>query len=305
MSCAPILVTGAPRSGTTWVGEMLAKAPGVGYVHEPFNPLTDPGIAGRPFSRFLAYVTEENDGPPAEALSRALRFSYNWRRQVPTLRTPRDVARTSRDGLRFRRLRTGGARPLVKDPIAVFSAPWMAQRFGMEVVVTIRQPAAFVASFKRLRWHHDFASMLDDRRLIGDRLAAYEPEIRALAQQPGDLVTEAVLLWRVIYGTVAQYRTEHPEWQYVRQEDLARDPVTQFEKLYAALGLDFDDRIRAAVEAHSSALNPDRLAKAHGTRLDSRASLEGWRKVLTDDEVEQVREGARDVASSFYAEGEW
>jgi hypothetical protein len=31
----PILVTGAHGSGTTWVGKLLALAPGTGYAHEP------------------------------------------------------------------------------------------------------------------------------------------------------------------------------------------------------------------------------------------------------------------------------
>ncbi|HUH21151.1 MAG TPA: hypothetical protein VLZ09_04715, partial [Gaiellaceae bacterium] len=53
----PILVTGAHRSGTTWVGKMLALAPGVGYVHEPFNPRFS---AGR-FDRYFTVVTRENE----------------------------------------------------------------------------------------------------------------------------------------------------------------------------------------------------------------------------------------------------
>src|SRR5207302_7782755 len=36
---APILVTGAIRTGTTWVGEVLARNPELEYVWEPYNPL--------------------------------------------------------------------------------------------------------------------------------------------------------------------------------------------------------------------------------------------------------------------------
>ncbi|MCF8233846.1 MAG: hypothetical protein K9G67_15655 [Bacteroidales bacterium] len=32
-----ILVTGAHRSGTTWVGHVMREAPEVHYIHEPFN----------------------------------------------------------------------------------------------------------------------------------------------------------------------------------------------------------------------------------------------------------------------------
>ena len=47
----PILVTGAHRSGTTWVGKMLALAPGIGYVHEPFSPRTPVGMSPAGFDR--------------------------------------------------------------------------------------------------------------------------------------------------------------------------------------------------------------------------------------------------------------
>ena len=39
-----VLVTGAHRSGTTWVGRTLAHHPSCVYVHEPFN-VSDPNQA--------------------------------------------------------------------------------------------------------------------------------------------------------------------------------------------------------------------------------------------------------------------
>ncbi len=37
-STAPVLLTGMPRSGTTWVGRVLTADPSVFEVYEPFNP---------------------------------------------------------------------------------------------------------------------------------------------------------------------------------------------------------------------------------------------------------------------------
>ena len=42
---SPILVTGLPRSGTSWVGKMLAASGELVYVNEPLNPQHPP--AGR------------------------------------------------------------------------------------------------------------------------------------------------------------------------------------------------------------------------------------------------------------------
>ena len=70
----PILVTGAHRSGTTWVGAMLTLSPRIGLIHEPFSPITPPGVSSAPFDRFFRYVTAENEGPYVEPFERTARF---------------------------------------------------------------------------------------------------------------------------------------------------------------------------------------------------------------------------------------
>ena len=284
---------------------MLAQATSVGYIHEPFNPNTSPGIAGGRFEHFLERVSVENGERYAGDLARMLRFSYNWGRQLPSVRSPREAARTVREGVTFMRLRLSHARPLVKDPIALLSADWLADRFAMDVVVTVRQPAAVVASFKRLGWRHDFAPLLEHPKFLRERLGPFEADIRRSVDHPGDTVDAAILLWRVLHATIDRYRIEHPDWTFVRHEDLSRDPLGGFRGLYDTLGLDFTERARGAVAAHSSSLNARAQARRHDTRLDSQASLEGWRRVLTEDEEERVRRGVADVAPAFYAAGEW
>ena len=44
----PILVTGAHRSGTTWVGKMLAASREVAYISEPLNKWHRPGVMAIP-----------------------------------------------------------------------------------------------------------------------------------------------------------------------------------------------------------------------------------------------------------------
>lgn len=301
----PILVTGAHRSGTTWVGAMLALSKDVELIHEPFSPRTAPGVSGGPFVRFFQYVCTENETEYVAHLERTLRFSYDLRRQLPELRSPKAVARSGRDAAHFARGRIRRARPLLKDPIAVFSSEWIAERFGAEVIVLIRHPAAFVSSLLRLGWTHDFGSFLAQPLLLRDHLAAYEEEIRDFATHKRSVLEQAILQWRLIYSTVATFRDRHPEWTFVRHEDLSLEPQAGFGALYATLGIPLDEGARRRIAESSSAANPDELRKSHDVHLHSRAIVGAWRRRLPAEDIERIRAGVADVAPAFYGPEDW
>jgi Sulfotransferase family len=300
----PILVTGAHRSGTTWVGKMLALAPGVAYIHEPFNPRTAAGLSPAGFDRYFTVVNAENEDRYRAGLEQTIRFRYGLAPQLRSLRGVADVARTGRDLFRVNRARLAHARPLVKDPIALLSAEWLAETFAMDVVVLIRHPAAFAASLRRLGWKHSFATFIQDGR-VPEVLRPYESEIREQAERPGEILAQAALLWRVLYNAVARYREGHPDWSFVRHEDASAEPVATFARLYERLGLELTPDAREAIARASAPDNPAELSTPHSVELDSAASLGRWRDDLTAAEVETLRERTRDVWPRFYSDDDW
>jgi hypothetical protein len=304
VSDKPILVTGAHRSGTTWVGKMLALAPGVAYIHEPFSPRTAAGLSPAGFDRYFTVVTSENEARYRPGLEQTIRFRYGLGAQLRSLRGGRDLARIPRDFARVERTRLSGARPLVKDPIALLSAEWLAETFGMDVVVLIRHPAAFAASLKRLGWKHSFANFIQEGR-VPEVVRPYEAEIRQQAERPGEILAQAVLLWRLLYNAVDGYRERHPDWAFVRHEDASAEPVATFERLYAQLGLDLTPAAKEAIARASAPDNPAELATPYAVELDSAASIGRWREDLTPEEIETLRERTRDVWPRFYSDEDW
>ncbi|MFW6116363.1 MAG: sulfotransferase [bacterium] len=306
----PILVTGSIRSGTTWVGRMIAESPSVGYIHEPFNPWDSDkklGICSPRVPYWFFYVTEENAETRQEAISRALQFDYNLIGGLKGIRSWHDVKRVKREYSEFRANRCRGARPLIKDPFALFSAEWFAKTFDMDVVVLIRHPAAVVSSLKRLKWGLPFCHLLEQPALIQDHLHPFKERLREFRDGQRDIIDQGILLWNTLYHVVNQYRKGHREWIFLRHEDISRNPLQRFQALFAGLGLDFSATVRSVVQRHSAACNRSEVPMewAHSLKRDSRSLIWTWKERLTGSEVERVREGTWKVAKEFYSDEDW
>jgi len=94
----------------------------IAYLWEPFSPLARPGIRDVPFDKWFVYVCERNQDRYEPGLRDMLAYRYRYAAELRAIRTPKDAGRLVRDAGRFRRFRAHGARPLLKDPIAVFSS---------------------------------------------------------------------------------------------------------------------------------------------------------------------------------------
>ncbi|MGC9453967.1 MAG: sulfotransferase [Phycisphaerae bacterium] len=300
----PILVTGSHRSGSTWVGRMLSLPRHVGYIHEPFSLKVRPGVCNHGFTNWFQYLCDDNGEPYVEELSRSLRFEYKPLLELRHVRSARDAGRLLRDWAYCSYHSLMGSRPLMKDPIALFSAPWLAKRWRMRVVVVIRHPAAFVGSLKRTGWRFSFENMTRQPLLMRE-LAEFSEDIERASRENAGVLEEAVLLWRIIHHRINVYRQNHPDWVFVRHEDLSRDPVEQYRRLYDLLDLDFAPRVRRTIRAHSMASEGGKQPGTMSISRDSRANIWSWRKRLSEHEVNRVREGTRDISPMFYGDGDW
>jgi hypothetical protein len=303
---APILVTGAHRSGTTWVGKMLAASDRVAYISEPLNVLHRPGVMRAPVQHWYTYICAENEGDYLPALRQTITFRYHTLAEIKSLRSIKDALRMGRDWATFLVGKRSKRRALLKDPFAVFSGPWFADRLGCQVVVTVRHPAAFASSLKRLNWSFDFDDLLAQPLLMNKWLEPFREDMERAAAVPQDIIGQAGLLWRMVYQVVAQYSSNLPQVRVVRHEDISIDPLQEFGELYAYLGLPFTTGARGAILKSSSPDNPKELSnRAHATRLDSQANLRNWKRRLDSDEIERLRRMTGCAAEQYYLDEDW
>lgn len=301
----PILVTGAHRSGTTWVGRMLAANSQTAYISEPLNVLHRRGVYRAEIQRWYQYITAENESEYLPAFNELLNFRYHLFTEIGSIRSQKDFLRMGRDLSIFMKGKMLSQHALLKDPFAVFSAPWFAQQLNCQVVITVRHPGGFASSLKRLNWPFDFRDLLNQPMLMRDHLEADRAEMEAMPAD--DIVGQSALLWRMIYRAVHTTRSLIPDIKIVRHEDLSLDPVAGYKSLYESLGLTFDEKVRDTILNSSSSENPTELSKkkVHSVKLDSRANMDNWKKRLSAEEITRIRKMTESVSHLFYSDTEW
>jgi len=305
----PLLVTGAHRSGTTWVANTLAADEATAYLPELFNPdHFHQRLCGIRFPFWFMRIEPDGDPRYHTYLSKMLSWEFGWHdAAAATIRSPGACVQAARVAHAFRQSRTRNRRPLLKDPIAVFSAEWLAETFAMDVLVLVRHPAAFAASLSRLDWRFDFTNFLSQPSLMSTDLAPFADEIEAAARRPPDPIAEAGLLWKSIYATVDRYRRERPRWMFVRHEDLSADPSNGFHAICRRTGIGLSGDIADMVRRSTSPENPIDAPRgvAHAVMRDSRRAARSWRRRMDSREIALLRASVEDVASRFYTDEEW
>ena len=306
----PILITGHHRSGSTWVGHVLSQSPTVVQVPEVFN--LHGGLLRGLWNHWYQYIDPEEERPSAvREVQKLLTYQYDLHRILGGSHGVRWVAFAVSTRLRtfwqFRRLRRRKSplpRPLIKDPIALLAAEWLAARFNVEVVILIRHPAAFVNSLLRVGWRFDFDELLQQEALMDRYL---QNLIGELEQRPEDPIDQSALLWRCLATVIDEYVKVHPDWLLRRHEDICADPHDELRRLCTALGIPWDSDIDAALRESSSRSNPVSAPAdvTHYLRRDSRRLASLWKRSLTEGEIARIRSQVQDIAWKFYEPASW
>ena len=305
-----LLVTGLPRSGTSWVGKMLEASGEVVYVNEPLNPKhppgRSPGVLDGPVTHRFQYISAEDDAAWRRAFADTLSLRY---RVVPELRQNRsayDLARMVKYATSFGVGRLRGRRALLDDPYALFSTRWLVEEMGCRAVVLVRDPVAFVGSWRTLGWTIHFHELLEQPALVRDHLGPYVDRMRALVGSP-DWVARSALLWEMAYDVVDRSVRSLAGVQLISYESLVAEPMERFADLYGTVGLRWSEaaqsRVRAATTEQAGAAEGAMrwsvrggLSRTAYRPMGRATALSTYRERLTPEEIARVRELTQGVA---------
>lgn len=299
-----VLVTGVPRSGTTFVGRVLATSVRCDYVHEPFNPQV-----GLPWvSRLFTYAPPDSPELDDE-LSRLMRYDVRLR----TAFFPQDsVARRAAKRvigsrgpvyLRLAKLNPFTETAVMKDPHAALLAPVLARRHGFRVVVVVRHPVAVVASFRARGWPPGRAL----EELLGDPCAASEVlgsdrgRVERVLESPRVDVEGPAVLWRVLTRFLVDAADADPSRvSLVRHEDLGTRTHETFSTVFSHCGLPYGRRVRSRVERWT---REGLSASGRGLRRDAASLAREAPAALPEEGRELVLEHTRALTERLYGSG--
>ncbi len=266
----PILLLAYPRSGSTWVGDVLAASPQIAYLFEPVTA---------PYQR--------HSGGPALAdlddpvVQRAYRQYGDdaFRGMPPKERYFHENLRGfSLPGRRRRRL-------LVKE-VNPYAAGFYWQRYRPSILFLVRHPAAVALSFWNMGWltHADVQ--------------------RPAVQLPGDEWEK----FGYSYGMVIKNALETLEsvpasCKVIFYEQLASEPYAEFGRIFDYLSIAYPDDYADVIQKYCYT---DVASQGYETRRVSTRMIAKWKKELHPDVIVKIRNGYFRSGLEFYrADEDW
>jgi hypothetical protein len=283
MGKKPIFIVGHGRSGTTWVGDTFMQAPGVLSYHEPCNPVVNK--EGQ-YSHWFKYVRNSEDDPYFEVcLDHAFKGLLNTRKDLI---------------VKYYRRFFPGYRVVVKGVAPLMSLEWIYKRFNPEILFIIRHPCAVALSERNKKTPVENATdeILKKPDLIEDHLKPYINLIEK-AKKPFEIYG---VLWGVRNRVIADLIPKYPEWRTVYYEDLCIDPSKSFRDLFAHFNLGWTDKVQKYINKSTNKEKPGTFSTYRVTKNQ----IDKWKKKMTQDEINQVRNFVEPFNLPFYnRESDW
>jgi len=278
----PIFITGAPRCGSSWVGEILGTCTDVRYVYEPFNHRWIPALRGK--LPHFTYLDGLAAAPSVvEQTGKNAFFGLQSRKQLARAAYRRYWGAATHNA----------SRVIIKDPTASLMSAWIAKQFNAQVLFIMRHPCGFASSLEVLDWKLGVNSLLRQDALMRDHLEDFR---EALNRARNDKWLTRGAIWGAIHTVFTRQLECHPDWGLLRYEDLCADPVGQFETLTDEFRLELNLRTRQKIAALSATNSTD----SGSTRRNSLLMPDIWRKRMSPGEIDAVMGLVKEFGLEYY-----
>ncbi len=279
-----IVVAGAPRSGTTWLAELLRALPRYKFLNEPLflrnNPMArDAGFAWR------THLSPEEENARAESFFRDVlsgrvsrgplwhyESSSSVGRLVEHVRNPKLVVKFCRAGRLLH---------------------WLLKRFKVRgTALIIRHPCAVLASqLEHGGWAPDqLAHNINSEEAVGQMPDRVRDRFADVLDGISTRIEMMAARWCLdYYIPLIEYADYDHPWVLVPYERLVLDGEGEMNRVLSALDVEMTGAIRNQLTAAS------RYASSDLATDDRTKQLKKWRSRLSEQQIERIL----DIVSAF------
>ena len=222
-----ILILSLPRSGSSWLGEILGSAANALFLSEPIAQ-SDLALAG---SKYITTHFDPADPPPTYKYFADRAFCG-----LPTFPLWLVVRKPNQWSLFERRYRR-----LVIKEVKPLACGWLLKHYKPRVIFMVRHPVAVALSYLNLGWTdiNVEKAPLAGRALINTPLSRWQQHLKSIS----DFWEQHGIMQGALLRNILDSLTDYPDHRIILYEELCADPIRVFLDLFNFSGLTWDRKI--------------------------------------------------------------
>jgi hypothetical protein len=255
-----ILVAGTARSGTTWLGDLIASQIPCRVLFEPFNPDLVPE-----YSSFHHFQYLQQDVKNQEF------YEFAWSVFTGEIHNRWIDRQNERIFSKYR---------LIKEIRANLALKWIHDNFPeVSMVFIMRHPCAVVLSRMELGWatDDDIKTFLSQPDLIEDHLGSYMDTIHNAKTDE----EKHAIIWCVSH-LVPLMQFKPGELHITYYENLCTQPKIELPDVFNAIGLG------KAVKVMDKINQPSQTTRSNSAVVKGTDKIISWKKKLTSVQITNI-----------------
>jgi len=294
-----IFVTGSPRSGTSWLMEILRNIPDYTYSFEPLNPIWyhEPRKLG---FHSRVYLPPDANWPEGEEYFKKIingekvGFQYLYRF------TPKEVMSILL-----------GKKLIVKSVRANRLLPWMAKRFQIhKLIFIVRHPCAVIASQLKTGFcgYHDpifpYGNIFPTNKQILAEASQIDELDDSLLKKLKNIKTREETLaaaW-CLDNCIPLLLPKPRPWTFIIYEKLVQDGKKDLTRIFNELGEKNIPQSAYQQLRILSLVSPSRLGLEDEQKAvpNTNIQLSKWKTKLSETQIERILKVVSDFGIDFY-----
>ena len=255
-----ILVAGTARSGTTWLGDLIASQIPCRILFEPFNPDLVPEYWG---FHYFQYLRPTMENPEFSAFARKVFTGKIHNRWIDR--------QNERIFSKYR---------LIKEIRANLALRWLHDNFPeVPIVFLMRHPCAVVASRMELGWatDSDIEPFLLQQDLVADYLTPYTD----LMKSAKTVEEKHAIIWSVS-NLIPLRQFQAGELQMVYYENLCTQPERELSAVFVSIGQIYAAPVLDTIN------RPSQTAQVTSAVVTGKDKITNWKKKLNHTQIDNI-----------------